>query len=228
MTRESILDAAERLFIERGYNGARVSEVSREAGVSIGSIYVHFENKEGLYSALMERAISVETKYFDAVFDDPEISDVEKLVAVGEAYLQFLRDYPAYFRMLMMPHEDVPEEATDTPVGRQVVARGLHQRERLTEVIRRCVEQGLARDDIDPENAANFWWAAWNGVVSLTMRRDDLQLSPDKLEEVIIEGRLMTSQGLATSVLRLPDGSLIPELHERVRDLRERPSVERD
>lgn len=216
VTRDSILDAAEVLFIDRGYHGTRVSEVARLADVSIGSIYVHFENKEGLYAALMERGLSIEARYFDAIFDNEEISDLEKIISIGEAYLQFFRDYPAYFRMLMIPHEDVPESAADTPVGQQVVARGERQRGQLSEVISRCIEQGILRSDIDPDNAAYFWWAAWNGVISLTLRRDHLSLNENALADVIIEGRRMIAQGMAGSVVRAPDGGVTDELRSRL------------
>jgi AcrR family transcriptional regulator len=219
-TRDAIIDSAEKLFIDKGYHGTRVSEVARHADVSIGSIYVHFESKEGLYAALMERALSIEARYFDAIFDDDAIPDLEKIISLGEAYLQFFREYPAYFRMLMIPHEDVPEEAVETEIGRQVVDRGARQQARLAEVIGNCIEQGVMRDDIDPENAANFWWAAWNGVISLTLRRDSLALEPDKLGDVIVEGRRMIAQGMASSMLRTDDGGIVEEFLERINILK--------
>ncbi len=216
VTRDAIIDAAEKLFIDKGYHGTRVSEVARLADVSIGSIYVHFENKEGLYAALMERALDIEAKYLDAILENDEISDLEKVFSIGEAYLQFFRDHPAYFRMLMIPHEDVPEAAADTAIGRQVVERGNRQRERLAEVIASCIQQGFLRDDIDPDKAAYFWWAAWNGVISLTLRRDQLVLAPEDLADVIIEGRRMIAQGMAASVLRADDGGVSPEIRDRL------------
>ncbi|MBI5310632.1 MAG: TetR/AcrR family transcriptional regulator [Actinobacteria bacterium] len=216
VTRDAIIDAAERLFIDKGYHGTRVSEVARMADVSIGSIYVHFENKEGLYAALMERALSIEARYFDAIFEDETIADLEKIIALGEAYLQFFRDHPAYFRMLMIPHEDVPEATHETVIGRQVVERGSRQRQQLAQVIASSIEQGVLRDDIDPDRAAYFWWAAWNGVISLTLRRDQLVLDPAELENVVIEGRRMIAQGMAAAAMRTSDGSILPEILERL------------
>lgn len=57
--REQVLDAALRLFDQRGYFKTSVHDIQREAGVSIGSIYHHFGDKEGiaaaLYASLLER-----------------------------------------------------------------------------------------------------------------------------------------------------------------------------
>ncbi|HSK61481.1 MAG TPA: helix-turn-helix domain-containing protein [Actinomycetospora sp.] len=53
-TREALLVAARRVFAERGYGPASVEEIARTAGVSVGSVYVHFAGKEALFTALVE------------------------------------------------------------------------------------------------------------------------------------------------------------------------------
>ncbi|MDD4881541.1 MAG: TetR/AcrR family transcriptional regulator [Gallionellaceae bacterium] len=54
-TRFLVLDTALTLFTERGFFSTSVHDISREAGVSIGSIYHHFGDKEGVASALYEQ-----------------------------------------------------------------------------------------------------------------------------------------------------------------------------
>lgn len=54
-TRVQILDAAERVFHARGVSRASLAEVAKEAGVSRGAIYWHFENKIDLFQAMLER-----------------------------------------------------------------------------------------------------------------------------------------------------------------------------
>lgn len=215
-TAEAILAAAEQQFFEFGYHATRVSEVARVAEVSIGSIYVHFKNKEGLYAALIERALEIEAEYLAAVFESETLSDVEKVVALGEAYLQFFRENPGHFRLLMMPAEAIPEEVSSTPLARRVAARGAAQRERLASLIESCVRQGAMRDDVDAARAANFWWAAWNGVIALTLRSDGLAIDDSEMEQVVAVGRTMIAEGLASTRLRGPDGRLLPEFRERL------------
>jgi AcrR family transcriptional regulator len=55
-TAERVLDAAELLFSERGFDGTGLREVAREAGIRAPSLYNHFPNKEALYAAVLERA----------------------------------------------------------------------------------------------------------------------------------------------------------------------------
>ena len=52
--RQRILDAALKVFAERGYYNAKVAEVARQAGVADGTIYLYFENKDDLLINLFE------------------------------------------------------------------------------------------------------------------------------------------------------------------------------
>ncbi|GAA4862484.1 TetR/AcrR family transcriptional regulator [Actinomycetospora straminea] len=72
-TREALLDAARRVFAERGYGPASVEEIARTAGVSVGSVYVHFASKDALFTALVETQTSadVDTRA-SLVRDDPQ------------------------------------------------------------------------------------------------------------------------------------------------------------
>lgn len=53
-SRQRLLDAAARVFSERGYEAASVDEIAAEAGVSKGTLYWNFENKDDLFLALVE------------------------------------------------------------------------------------------------------------------------------------------------------------------------------
>lgn len=54
-TRVQILDAAEQVFHSQGVSRASLAEVAKEAGVSRGAIYWHFENKIDLFQAMLDR-----------------------------------------------------------------------------------------------------------------------------------------------------------------------------
>jgi AcrR family transcriptional regulator len=56
-TRERLLDASELLFAERGLAGTSVRDISARVGVTPGSLYNHFRNKQALYEAVIDRGI---------------------------------------------------------------------------------------------------------------------------------------------------------------------------
>ncbi len=57
-TRRRILDAAQLLFVERGYAGTSIEAIAEEAGVSVPTVYVRFETKRLLLKALLDRTIA--------------------------------------------------------------------------------------------------------------------------------------------------------------------------
>jgi AcrR family transcriptional regulator len=53
-TRQELLDAAEQVFGERGFERASISEITRQAGVALGTFYVYFPHKEAIFTELVD------------------------------------------------------------------------------------------------------------------------------------------------------------------------------
>lgn len=56
-TRNSLIDAAESVFLEKGVSRASLSDIAQAAGATRGAIYWHFKDKVDLFGAMMERGI---------------------------------------------------------------------------------------------------------------------------------------------------------------------------
>ncbi|NLW53198.1 MAG: TetR/AcrR family transcriptional regulator [Tissierellia bacterium] len=52
-TLQSIIDAAEKIFYEKGYNGSTIKDIANEASVSVGTIYIYFVDKKSIYDYLL-------------------------------------------------------------------------------------------------------------------------------------------------------------------------------
>src|SRR3954464_3838525 len=73
-TRESLLEAATRIFQADGFAGARVDEIARQAGANKALIYYHFRSKEGLYEAVLAQLFApalLEIDHLQASEPDP-------------------------------------------------------------------------------------------------------------------------------------------------------------
>lgn len=55
----AILEAALRLAVRKGYEGTAMAEVARQAGLPVGSVYWHFENKERLFAELIDHCFEI-------------------------------------------------------------------------------------------------------------------------------------------------------------------------
>jgi TetR/AcrR family transcriptional regulator len=215
-TVQAILESAEAGFLEHGFHGTTVEQIAAAADVSVGSIYVHFQSKEGLYLAVISRALEIEERYMDEAFR-PTLSLGQQLFAAGWAYLRFYRDHPDHFRILVFPHTDA-RSGEPLPGADRLAERAEAQVRRVAGIIELGIKTGAARP-VDPYRAAKFMWGAWSGVIALNLRPDRLRLDDDELRAVLEQGRRMLAEGIASIGLRLPDGSLRPEFDELPFDL---------
>lgn len=98
-TASAILEAAERLFLTRGYHATTVEQLAEEADVAIGSLYGHFGGKEGIYAALIERALELDQRYCDQGWASGGEDPIGRLVGLADGYLRFASENPGYFRI---------------------------------------------------------------------------------------------------------------------------------
>ena len=68
-TRGRILDAAERLFAERGYEAASLRDIAAAAGVAQPGLYNYFDGKQALYAAVLDRALEPMAEALEAHLD---------------------------------------------------------------------------------------------------------------------------------------------------------------
>ncbi len=119
--RRQIIDGARTVFLTQGFDAASMNDIARAAGVSKGTLYVYFANKEELFEAIVEEECDAQAEgIFDLNADDHDVAAV--LTRVGIAYVKFLCR---------------PEKASAI---RTVIAIA----ERMPEIGRRFYEQGPA------------------------------------------------------------------------------------
>jgi AcrR family transcriptional regulator len=87
--RRQIVEGARAIFLAKGFDAASMSDIARSAGVSKGTLYVYFTNKEELFEAIVHEECMV---HAEGVFNlDPDDHDIEgTLTRVGVGYLTFL------------------------------------------------------------------------------------------------------------------------------------------
>jgi AcrR family transcriptional regulator len=100
-TRQTILDAAERLILSQGYNGTSMRQIAQEAGIALGGIYNHFAGKEAIFAALLER----HQPYADIVAGINSLSGenaVELADRAARMVVNELLDDPIFFRLALI------------------------------------------------------------------------------------------------------------------------------
>ena len=172
-SRKLVLDAAERVMAEEGFEAATVARVVEEARIPLSSVYHYYGSKEGILLAVMERG----AERFFADLPDPDRRlgrSVEHLGTVVLAAVQRLERHPRFLRLLIV-------FAVQPPGGGSGEVDAVVDRVRELALKRLRKQIGIAFGD-DPSSAlvdrlARFALAAFDGafVAAQTDRRVPLE-----------------------------------------------------
>ena len=173
---EEITAAALELFAERGYAATRLDDVAARAGVSKGTLYLYFDNKEELFKAVLrEGFISPLAAMRDTVerYEGPTFDLVERVVRGWWEHVGATR-LSAIPKLIIAEARNFPEVARF--YADEVLRPG---REAIAAIVRRGLARGEFRD-LDTRVAANlliaplFMVALWrNSLAVCTPERID-------------------------------------------------------
>jgi AcrR family transcriptional regulator len=130
-SRRAILDAAEELFSQRGYDRASLGEIGRRAGVSAALPAYFFGGKAGLYGAVLERLLAAREERLEPLASAAgEVLErgaglraaIEMLI---DGYIDFLRERPALVRLMGREALDGGRRLAPGPRHSVAVASGL-------------------------------------------------------------------------------------------------------
>lgn len=108
-TQKALLDAAEEVFAQSGFDGARLDLIAKRSGYNIALLYRYFENKEGIYQAVIERLRTQESASLRQVItpfitNEAAIHDPEQVRAFLEKcctwYFYLASRHPSLLRLL--------------------------------------------------------------------------------------------------------------------------------
>jgi len=99
-TTERILNAAERIFSENGYAGARLADIAAEADIRRPSLLYHFESKEVLYEAMVHRLFNRLMNSLSGQMLSDTTFEVQ-IIELGRAFRNFAEENTAFGRIVI-------------------------------------------------------------------------------------------------------------------------------
>lgn len=145
-TKEALLAAGRAVFGRDGYAAARVSDIAAEAGLSNGAFYWYYRDKRELLLEQLDRLLGDLLSHAHAAWRAERPSESVRLTT--ERYLRFYEANADLFRVL---HEAMQ---TDAEVEEMQSRTRRHFHERIVRMVRRGIERGVVRPDLDPELGA--------------------------------------------------------------------------
>jgi AcrR family transcriptional regulator len=195
--RAEILDAAEALYAERGWDAVTMEQVARRARLSRGLIYVYFKDKSDLHLGFVERALDALRLRFEAAREG-KASGIEEAEAIGRAYLSFARELPHYFdACARFQAHSPPDNATESNELACITA-GHRVHETIVDTLNRGTRDGSIRASLgDPYVTALALWAFTHGVIQIAATKGgQIQREGVAVEEFIDHAFAMALRSL--------------------------------
>lgn len=197
--REEILDAAEKVFQEKGLAAATMDEIAELAELGKSTLYLYYKSKEDLYLAVTMRGGD---HLYDMLKEAASTNEpsVKHVWNMGEAYLAYFHKFREYFRMYFFLensqlHSQVSPEMTEHCAMKDQKIWGV-----VVATIQRAIDEGLFRSDVNPMQASVMFWSNCNGLMRQMDRRDgywEVNLKIN-LEETMRKGNMLLMEGMMT------------------------------
>src|SRR5437588_2291320 len=100
LTRRRLLEAADAVFARRGFHGASVEEIARQAGATTGALYSNFAGKEDLFLELFEESTAAQVREYSEIFSEGTTLEAQARGG-ADRWMQILRDRPGYFPLFI-------------------------------------------------------------------------------------------------------------------------------
>ena len=167
--RNTILDAAEKVFFSKGIKLATMDEVAEAAELSKGTLYLYFNSKEELFLGIACRALTLMKEMFEEAVN-LKSSGLEKVRAIGEAHYLYSLKYPHYFNMVVHYETSQIDQMKFDSVMQQCHQLGKGVMDVLVNSVVAGLNDGTLRSDLDPVRTAYLLRGLSAGIIQLISR----------------------------------------------------------
>jgi AcrR family transcriptional regulator len=197
-----IVDAAQKVFFEKGLQDATMDEIAEAAELSKGTLYIYYKSKEDLYLTVLMRGMQILYNMFERTLSS-EKPMVERLWQLGTDYYNFFESNKNFFRMFhffQTPqlHKQVSNDMTD-------ICRTMNHklRDLVIHALQKAMEEGLIRSDLNP---MDIYIIIWSSSTALLLRIDSEEPFWRDMANVDLRKTLRTSNTLLFNSLLTEQG----------------------
>ncbi|MFB7139754.1 TetR/AcrR family transcriptional regulator [Gottfriedia sp. NPDC056225] len=179
MTRQKLLEAANEVFLEEGFQKATITQMIKRADIGYGTAYVHFKGKEDLLIVLMESVMErfytiAETSFF------PETKESAESIIYKQATL-FLKMAEDERNMMQIFEQGIGISDVISDKWKTIREKFIN---RITLDISYAQVKGLARKELNPELVARAWFFT-NEMYLWEIVRNEQHYSIDEIAKTI-------------------------------------------
>ena len=151
--RNAILEAAEHVFAQQGFHGARIQDIAEHARIAVGTVYNHFEQKEDVLRALLEERMEGLIDQLAPLPSEPERFE-DKLQARVTRMLRYVEKHRNFY-VLALEHGLFAKGSVSAG---NALCRPVHHIERFRATLGELVEEGIASGALRPMEPSRIMW----------------------------------------------------------------------
>jgi AcrR family transcriptional regulator len=175
--RDQLIEAALDEFTKRSYDDASLNSIIKSAGISKGTFYYHFENKEALYLYLLEHSVAEKWKYIEKRTkemgqDDVGMGIFDMFKFQARLGTEFGKLHPRYHQLSIMFSKEKGKEIFDKASD----ILGTDSDEMLREMIKEAIENGELRNDLPKEFVINMVTYLFKHYTDVFKQEEDLTI----------------------------------------------------
>jgi TetR/AcrR family transcriptional regulator len=183
--KDHILDVAEKIFSDVGYDGASTRMISGEAGVNMAMLNYYFGSKEGLFMAVIERRISSFQNLLQNIGSDDSMTTWAKVEKYIDMYVERVVNNNCFQKLLYQEMSVVKRGELGDRLTRVI----LQNTSEVKKILKEGVDKGEFNKDIDIELVIAAIYGTKNFVINTPMVSSAM-LGFDVQEERSLEEKL--------------------------------------
>ncbi|MDP6815110.1 MAG: TetR/AcrR family transcriptional regulator [Alphaproteobacteria bacterium] len=168
--RQSVLDAARTMVLERGFNGTTTKSIAERCELSEATLFHYFRNKDEILLSLLFEGIAYTADLLDRIIA-ADLPPEERLIRVWKTYDLIIREHPEYVHMFGYLARPQATMNISAEVKSEIAGASGDNFRRLATILKGVVTDGEERI------AADLLWGAFIGLRTLRETRQNLGAS---------------------------------------------------
>lgn len=186
--RIAILKAAGRVFYYKGYEGTKIEDVAKEAGIGKGTVYEYFESKQQLFE---EMVAENRRHYIQSVLEAVKTGRNfrEKFIALAKYQANLVQEHLAFFENL------AESKIMAREMGALILEQNIKVAEILKTVVLEAMKNGELRSDLDLDIVSSLIFGTINqycGMKVLYYNAQPEDLDYGKIADTVLQGISIT------------------------------------
>lgn len=165
MRRKDIIDTAEKLFFQKGYENITMADIAEGTELARSTLYLYFKNKKEIYLAISIRGTEILNEMFKEYYNKGR-TGIEKVKMLMMAFYKFYKKYPDYYDVNWSSYKVLFDH--DMPKMKEIKRMRMESFSLFSKALQKGINDKSIRSDLDPVKANLILASSIQNVINLT------------------------------------------------------------